>query len=103
MDALLAGAPSMVVFRAFISRDPHGAVDASLIHSRACYELWLSTRSEPLRDPEHKFRRTLTATLSGTDGRVPFTPEEEVAVAQVLRVKQVWYVARPPPALQASA
>jgi len=63
-------------------------VDGVISHE--CYNDWLSTRSRAPAKPEKTFHRTLTCTVSGTDGRQPFTPEEEVAVLTQLRVKRVW-------------
>jgi len=73
-------------------RGGEGAAQASVdsVISRECYEDWLSTRSRAPAEPEKTFQRTLTCTVSGTDGRQPFTPEEEAAVLKQLRVKRVW-------------
>jgi len=65
-------------------------VEADGIISRACYEDWLSTRPRATTEPEKTFQRILTCCVSGTDGRQPFTPEEEIAVLEQLRVKRVW-------------
>jgi len=65
-------------------------VEADGIISRACYEDWLSTRPRATAEPEKTFQRILTCCVSGTDGRQPFTPEEEIAVLEQLRVKRVW-------------
>jgi len=65
-------------------------VSADGILSRACYEDWLSTRSRLPSEPEKTFQRILTSTVSGTDGRQPFAPEEENAVLKQLRIKRVW-------------
>ena len=34
--------------------------------------------------------RVRASSLTGSDGRQPFTPEEEAAILAVLRVKRVW-------------
>jgi len=65
-------------------------VDASGIVSRACYEDWLSTRSLAIKAPEKKFQRIITCSVSGTDGRRPFSPLEEASVLEQLRMKRVW-------------
>ena len=90
---------SMRVFREFMKRIPDPAdpkrmiVDASGIVSKACYEMWCSTRNLPFTDDYRAaktFQRALTGHLSATDGRLPFSPEEEEAVLQVVRIKRVW-------------
>ena len=60
------------------------------IISRECYEDWLSTRSCVPAEPERTFQRILTCTVTGTDGRQSFTPEEEATVLKQLRVNRVW-------------
>ena len=65
-------------------------VDASGIVSRACYEDWLSTRPHAIHAPEKTFQRIITCSVSGTDGRRPFSPLEEASVLEQLRMKRVW-------------
>jgi len=88
---------SMMVFRRRIivteQTDGTRDVNAEGVISRACYTDWLSraapSRSSPA-EPEKTFQRILTCCVSGTDGRQPFTPEEEAAVLKQIRVKRVW-------------
>jgi len=84
----------MNIFRRHIviTEQPDGTrhVDAEDMISRACYEDWLSTRSRIPAEPEKTFQRILTSTVSGTDGRQPFTPEQETTVLKQLRVKRAW-------------
>jgi len=83
----------MTVFRAFLSVNAAREVDASRIHSKECFDEWVASRNDQTSSADKlrkTFQRTLTATLSGSDGRVPFAPEEEVAILQVLREKRVW-------------
>ena len=67
----------MRVFREFIKRTPHGdgmeTVDAQDVISRECYDLWISTRKTLPPNPEKAFQRSLSAHVTGVDGRVPFT------------------------------
>ena len=90
----LAYESSLKVFRRHIKTTvtPDGSVqvDSEGIVSRACYEDWLSTRPHSTSTPEQKFRRTLTCSVSGTDGRRPFSPLEEASVLEQLRMKRVW-------------
>jgi len=65
-------------------------VHAEGILSRACYEDWLSTRSRLAAEPERTFQRVMTCCITGTDGRLPFSPEEETAVLEQIRHKRVW-------------
>lgn len=81
---------SLKVFRQFFKRNPDGSLDASRINSKECYEAWLGSRKGNCRRPERFFQRTLTAHISGTDGRTPFQAEEEEAILRWLRVKQRW-------------
>jgi hypothetical protein len=85
---------SMRVFREFIKRIPHKdgseSVDATDVISRECYDLWISTRKTLPPNPEKAFQRSLSAHVTGVDGRVPFTPQEEDAVLKVLRRKERW-------------
>ena len=85
---------SIKVFRRHISVTSH--VDGSMrieaegVLSRACYEDWLSTRSHASKDSEKNFQRILTSSVTGTDGRQPFSPMEEHAIVKMLRQKRVW-------------
>jgi hypothetical protein len=90
---------SLYVFRKFIvhlqTRNPvYGdtCLDASRITSKACYETWLKGRHGSLKNAPKTFQRTLTAHLTKSDGRLPFTPEEEKAILHVIRSKQQWCV-----------
>jgi hypothetical protein len=67
-------------------------VDASQIHSEACYLDWLRTHQgeRGSKESARKFQRTLSNHLSGVDGRLPFTKQEEEAILQVVRIKQHW-------------
>jgi len=87
-----ADATSIDVFRRHLSSAERGSEQASAdgVISRECYEDWLSTRASLPVEPEKTFQRALTSTVSGTDGRQPFLPEEEAAVLKQLRVKRVW-------------
>jgi len=82
---------SIKVFKRYLFPAEHdeGAAQDSVI-GRACYEDWLSTRSRIPAEPEKTFQRILTSTVSGTDGRQPFTPEQETTVLKQLRVKRAW-------------
>lgn len=80
---------SIQVFRDFLRRLPDGSIDASEVTSPECFEAWLRLR--PYRtQPEKAFRRSLTGHLTGVDGRIPFTQEEEEAILKVIRRKQKW-------------
>jgi len=90
----LAYESSLKIFRrhikAIVLPDGSVKVDSAGIVSRACYEDWLSTRSRAIRAPQKKFRRIITCSVSGTDGRRPFSPLEEASVLKQLRMKRVW-------------
>jgi len=112
----LHGTPSSLqIFRQFLVRtkgvDGLEHVDASAVHSKACFEAWyargyarpsmvgsginsrvhrLASRRSELREPEDVFRRTLTAHVSGRDNRAPFEADEEAAILAVLRQKRPW-------------
>jgi len=85
---------SMRVFREFIRRvirvDGTDTLDANDSISRQCYDMWVSTRKTLPPNPEKAFQRSLSAHVTGVDGRVPFTPQEEEAVLKVLRRKERW-------------
>jgi len=89
-----AGTTSITVFKRHLvpAERPggDGTAQAGGVTSRECYEDWLCTRSCAPAEPEKTFQRILACTVSGTDGRQPFTPEEEAAVLKQLRVKRVW-------------
>jgi hypothetical protein len=83
------------LLKTFLVPLPDGTFDASRIHSRECYLQWLANRfhnqTVPDTDSEiRKFHRALCNHVSGSDGRTPFSPEEEKAILKVLRVKQKW-------------
>jgi len=86
---------SIHVFRRFITTTKllSGAeqLDASKVVRRECYQYWLTTRAGVAREPEKNFQRTLTAHLTGSDGRQPFPLEEETAILQIIRKKSIWY------------
>ena len=71
---------------------PDGSVqvDSEGIVSRACYEDWLSTRPHAIHAPEKTFQRIITCSVSGTDGRRPFSSLQEASVLKQLRMKRVW-------------
>lgn len=84
-------ATSLKVFRKFLVYNPDGTIDASKIHSRDCYEMWLASRkTDFLVDPEKNFQRTLSSHLTAVDGRTPFEPTEEAAILEVIRKKERW-------------
>jgi len=73
---------SLRVFRKFIKpvkivRDGKEVIelDASMVVSKECYELWLSSRKSPPPKPERAFQRALSAHLGALDGRTPFERE----------------------------
>ena len=80
---------SLKVFRRHLALSS-GAEVVGDVTSLACYEDWLSTRARPPNEPEKTFQRILTCTVSGTDGRTPFTPEEEEKILKQIRLKRVW-------------
>jgi hypothetical protein len=85
------GTTSLQVFREFLIILPNGTLDASMIHSRECYASWQANHHAQSTDHAlKKFQRALSNHVSGTDGRSPFSPEEERAILQVLRLKQRW-------------
>jgi len=90
----LAYESSIKVFRrhmkAIAMPDGSVLVDSTGVVSRACYEDWLSTRPHATSAPEKRFQRTLTCSVSRTDGRRPFSALEEASVLKQLRMKRVW-------------
>jgi len=96
MTAVEGQKSSIIIFRAFIDWIKVGnlvvSVDASRVVSRECYLHWLQTRVGTINEPERTFQRSLTAHLTGSDGRQAFLPEEEEAILRVIRVKRVWFV-----------
>jgi len=90
----LAYASSLKVFlrhvKTTVMPDGSRTVDSTGIVSRACYEDWLSTRPHAINAPEKTFQRIITCSVSGTDGRRPFSPLEEASVLEQLRMKRVW-------------
>ena len=87
---------SLNVFRRFIicyfSSDGTKHLDARQVLSKECYQYWLNTRVGATNDPERTFQRSLTAHLTGSDGRQPFHQQEEEAILKIIRVKRVWCV-----------
>lgn len=86
---------SIRIFRSYIIRVHHAdgtiSLDASNIVSRECYQEWLRFKfTEDSEDESLKFWRSLTNTISGTDGRTPFERDEEAAVLLVLRRREPW-------------
>ena len=70
--------------------DGHIIYDARQVNSAACYQDWVATRGSLPADPEKTFQRSLTAHVTGSDGRQPFSADEEEAILRVLRIKQKW-------------
>ncbi|KAH9255251.1 hypothetical protein BASA81_006691 [Batrachochytrium salamandrivorans] len=61
-------------------------LDASGIASEECFAMWLKSRRIPSKsNPRKCFQRALSAHLTASDGRQPFSPEEEQAVLSLLR------------------
>jgi len=84
---------SIMVFKRHVfavKRKGDGAAQDDGVISRECYEDWLFTRSRIPADPEKTYQRILACTIAGTDGRQPFTPDEEATALKQLRVKRVW-------------
>jgi len=65
-------------------------VDASKINSAECFREWSANRTRDVHDAARMFRRSLSAHITGSDGRRPFNPEEERAILQVVRCKRRW-------------
>jgi hypothetical protein len=88
-----SGETSIKIFSRYIHEvtDAEGKVhlDASAVTSRQCFEDWKENRKSA-GDYEKGFQRSLTAHLTKSDGRRPFTAEEEAAVLLVVRQKKVW-------------
>ena len=86
---------SIQIFRRFITIDTLSSgtvlLDASRVVSKDCYQKWLNTRLSTTNGPERTFQRSLTAHLTGSDGRQAFLPEEEAGILKVVRVKSVWF------------
>lgn len=83
--------PSLYIFRQFLSRNADGTIDASQVHSKECYEMWLQRKNKTATSEEAKyFHRTLSSHVGAFDGRSGFTVEEEAAILIVLRQKCVW-------------
>lgn len=89
----------MYVFNRFIVPIPqldgridleNGPFDASQITSRKCFEMWLKSRIVPPKNPEHSFQRTISAHVTGLDGRRPFSKPMEAAVLRVIRQRGKW-------------
>jgi len=87
----------MSTFRKYIRRVPdpvdasRDVLDAAEIVSKACYDEWMSAREYDCADHAGKtFQRALTGHISASDGRLPFSPEEEAAILKVIRAKRIW-------------
>jgi hypothetical protein len=85
-----AGVTSAKIFRKFMKTLPDGRLDAAGVVSSECYAAWLAARKHKTMHPEKAFQRTLAGHLTGSDGRRPFTEEEESAVLAVLRKRMRW-------------
>lgn len=72
-----------------VTRDD-GSFDAQGVISEECYKHWMQSRKTLPSCPEKSFQRTLSAHLTGVDGRTPFRKEEEIAILSVIRKKQRW-------------
>lgn len=83
------GLTSLDSFNRFV-KYTDGKCDASGILSTECYELWHSTRRILAANPEDSFRRTITAHVTGTKKRKPFSEEVERSLLPRLRARQVW-------------
>ena len=76
MDAAEGPRTSLKVFRSFIlpkAGGQEGELCAEAIVSRECFELWLKTRKGDVSNPEKAFQKALSAHISGSDGRNPFS------------------------------
>src|SRR5690349_9428840 len=79
-------ATSMKVFRKHLLTLQDGSIVATGIISPDCYNDWLNSRNlKPCPIEAKRYYRTLTAHVTGVDGRTPFTPVEECAVLKVIR------------------
>lgn len=88
--SLSSSQTSLKVFRAHLQRNPDGTINADGVVSKECLEAWVKTRHSLSGGPLKPFRRALTHHLTGVDGRVPFTREEEEAILKVARDRASW-------------
>mmetsp|Transcript_9547 Transcript_9547/g.15638 ORF Transcript_9547/g.15638 Transcript_9547/m.15638 type:complete len:572 (-) Transcript_9547:52-1767(-) len=90
------GKTSLEVFLRFvtITPDPEDSsneiVDASKVLDKEGFQYWLETRRGSLKYPEESFRRSVTAHVTGLDGRKPFPANVEAALLRELRKQRVW-------------
>lgn len=76
------------IFNLFIKKD--GKTVEVSITSKACFDLWLSTRKAEPKNPAHAFRKALTGACRGDAGLKPFDQDVEPFVLKLLRQKKVW-------------
>lgn len=81
---------SLEVFLRFVKEREDNSIDASGVLSPGCFDEWVRTRKSMLKAPQESFRRTLTAHVTGLDGRKPFPPKVEQALLIELRQQRIW-------------
>eukprot|EP00924_Labyrinthula_sp_SR-Ha-C_P000760 snap_masked-scaffold_7-processed-gene-3.29-mRNA-1 protein AED:0.00 eAED:0.00 QI:345/1/1/1/0.5/0.4/5/269/596 len=64
--------------------------EPSRILSKICFDTWVRTRKNGVRQPERSYKKGLVAHLRGKDGRKPFPPVLEQLILDELRKKQLW-------------
>jgi len=81
---------SQQVFTNFLKVNEDGSLNAEDILSKKCFETWLASRRTETQNPAESFRRAVTATCRGSDGRKPFPEVVEEALLKELRKKKAW-------------
>eukprot|EP00924_Labyrinthula_sp_SR-Ha-C_P010599 snap_masked-scaffold_61-processed-gene-0.36-mRNA-1 protein AED:1.00 eAED:1.00 QI:0/-1/0/0/-1/1/1/0/265 len=81
---------TMLSYKVFLSFYDAEKKSAEKMVSKDCFEKWVNTRKNKLKQPEESFRRVLTAHVCGLDGRKPFPEAVEKSLLVELRKRQVW-------------
>jgi len=58
--------------------------------SSECFDAWIKSRKGVLKHPEESFRRSLTAHVTGIEGRRPFPEDIEEALIKELKKQKKW-------------
>ena len=82
--------PSYIIFDKYIHKQIDGSYDVSQLLSKACFDDWLSSRPNPVRNPSEAFRKTLTSHCQGTRGMRPFDEDVEPYILNLLRQPGRW-------------
>jgi hypothetical protein len=80
---------NLAIFKRYFTVQKDGQLDASQVLGKECFEEWKAQHPR-IKAPVRTFQRYIIAHITGTSGRQPFNPKEEMALITILRHHKTW-------------